>query len=178
MSGYNGHNETRCQNKFWKSTNITIIIIRKPFCARTCVGVRSLANRRGWSVAGLIRDCCGCGHDGRRYGGRRCGPDGNQGEGRCVMFPVQFLMEQQRRLLPACVHRRQFTRSSRVVCSSTRCIRVDVVVRSSRVHFFPIRCTPYPPEPPRPWFYYCCNKNIISWYLNFRYTYAFAVKID
>jgi len=40
------------------------------------------------------------------------------GEGRCVMFPVQFLMERRRWLLPACVHRRQFSRSFRVVRSS------------------------------------------------------------
>jgi len=66
----------------------------------------------GWSLAGLIRDC-GCGH-----GGRRRVWTMEAGEGRCVMFPVQFLMERRRWLLPACVHRRQFSRSFRVVRSS------------------------------------------------------------
>lgn len=82
------------------------------------------ATRRGWSlVAGLISDR-GYGHDGsgpvvvvctvplppaavhpmvtktERHEERRGVVR------RCVMFPVQFLMERRRRLLPACVHHR------------------------------------------------------------------------
>lgn len=119
MSRCNGHNETWCQNKFWKSTNTTtikvmiiiiIIIICRPFYVRPV--------RRGWSLAGLIRDC-GCGHGGGR---------GERGEGRCVMFPVQFLMERRRRLLPACgVH---------IVVASFPAAFVPLVRTSAAGYFF------------------------------------------
>lgn len=71
-----------------------IIIIIYIICANRFMSVlRVEYGMVQWSPAGLIRDC-GCGHDCVR----------RTDEGRCVMFPVQFLMERWRRLLPACVH--------------------------------------------------------------------------